>query len=58
MRSIGRVLQIVGLAVPPLAMVMQLSNAITLGKMLVALVAAVCLFLIGRIVEGYAGSRQ
>jgi len=57
-RSIGRVLQIVGLAVPPLAMVMQLSNAITLGKMLVALVAAVCLFLIGRIVEGYAGSRQ
>ena len=54
MRSIGRLLQVVGLAVPPLAMVMQLSSALSLGKMLVALVAAVCLFLIGRIVEGYS----
>lgn len=58
MRSIGRLLQVVGLALPPLAMVLQLSSALSLGKMLVALVAAVCLFLIGRIVEGYSTRGQ
>jgi len=39
-------------------MVLQLSSALSLGKMLVALVAAVCLFLIGRIVEGYSTRGQ
>ena len=33
--------------------VLQLSEAITLGQMLVILVASACLFWIGRIVEGY-----
>jgi hypothetical protein len=55
MRAIGRGLQILALALPPLAMVMQLSEAITLGQMLTILVAAVCSFGIGRILEGYAG---
>jgi hypothetical protein len=54
MRSLGRGLQLLGLAVPPLAMVMQLTEAITLGQMLAALVAAACLFWMGRIVEGYS----
>jgi hypothetical protein len=54
MRSFGRGMQILGLVVPPLAMVMQLSDAISLGQMLTILVAAVCCFGIGRIVEGYA----
>ncbi len=54
MRAFGRTLQILGLIAPPLAIVLQLSDAITLGKMLAALVASVCLFLIGRIIEGYA----
>jgi len=54
MRSIGRGLQLVGLTVPPLAIVMQLSETITLGQMLIMLVASVCVFWIGRIVEGYA----
>jgi hypothetical protein len=54
MRSFGRALQVLGLAVPPLGMVLQLSDAITLGQMLTMLVAAACMFGIGRIVEGYA----
>jgi hypothetical protein len=54
MRALGRGLQILGLAAPPLAIVLQLAEAITLGQMLTMLVAAVCTFLIGRIVEGYS----
>jgi hypothetical protein len=54
MRSLGRALQFLGLVVPPLAVVMQLSESITLGQMLTMLVAAVCVFGIGRIIEGYA----
>jgi hypothetical protein len=54
MRVLGRGLQIVGLIVPPLAIVMQLAETISLGQMLTMLVAAACLFWIGRIVEGYA----
>jgi hypothetical protein len=54
MRPIGRSLQQLGLIVPPLSIVLQLINAITLGQMLTMLVASVCLFGIGRIVEGYA----
>lgn len=53
MRSIGRGLQLLGLALPPVSIVLQLSQSITLGQMLVMLVAAVCLFGMGRIVEGY-----
>ena len=54
MRSLGRLLQIVGLAGPPLAMLLQLSEVLSLGQMLVMAVASVCVFIIGRIVEGYA----
>jgi hypothetical protein len=54
MRQIGRSLQIVGLALPPLSIVMQLMGSIKANQMLVMLVACVCLFFIGRIVEGYA----
>ncbi|MEX0977558.1 MAG: hypothetical protein WDZ48_01825 [Pirellulales bacterium] len=54
MRSFGRLLQIVGLAVPPLSIVMELSSAISQGQMLAMLVASVCCWGIGRIIEGYA----
>ena len=47
-------MQLLGLTMPPLAILMQLTNSITLGQMLTILVASVCLFGIGRIVEGYA----
>lgn len=54
MRGIGRGSQILALALLPIAMVLQLLNSITLGQMLTILVAGVCLFGIGRIVEGYS----
>jgi hypothetical protein len=54
MRWLGHNLQILGLVVPPVAIVLQLANTISLGKMLTMLVAAVCMFGIGRIIEGYS----
>ena len=56
MRSLGRCGQFLGLALPALAVLLELGRAITLGQMLVMLVAAVCCFWIGRILEGYAGT--
>jgi hypothetical protein len=54
MRGLGRGFQVLALTLPPLAMVLQLGEAISLGQMLTMLVAAVCCFGIGRIVEGYS----
>jgi len=54
MATLGRLMQIVGLVVPPLAMILQWQGAITLGQMLTFLVAAVSAFWIGRIIEGYS----
>jgi hypothetical protein len=56
MRGIGKVGQFLGLALPALAIVLELNHTISLGQMLMMLVAAVCCFWIGRILEGYAGS--
>ena len=53
MRWLGHNLTILGLLIPPLGIVLQLANVVSLGQMLTMLVAAVCLFGIGRIVEGY-----
>ncbi len=54
MRSLGRLMQGLGLAVMPLSMVLQLVGTLKVGQMLVMALAGVCLFWIGRIVEGYA----
>lgn len=56
LRAIGKAGQWLGLAVPALAVVLELNHRISLGQMLMMLVAAVCCFWIGRILEGYAGS--
>ena len=53
MRRFGRLLQYVGLVLPPLAIVLQLQEMVSLGTMLSMLVIAVCAFWIGRILEGY-----
>jgi hypothetical protein len=53
-RSFARLLQFVGLTIPPLSMFWQLTGAITLGQMLTMLVGAVCCFGIGWILGGYA----
>ena len=54
MRPIARLLQVAGLTIAFVAIILELSHTISLGQMLVMLVAAVCCFWIGRILEGFA----
>jgi hypothetical protein len=54
MAALGRLGQFLGLAIPAVAVLLELNHAISLGQMLVMLVAAVCCFWIGRILEGYS----
>jgi hypothetical protein len=53
MRVFGRNLQRLGLVLPPVAIVLQVFDRISLGQMLALLAFSVCLFGIGRILEGY-----
>ena len=55
MRTLGRMLQVVGLAIPPLAMIAQLGERISAGQMLQFLVASVVLFGIGYLLQQYGG---
>ncbi len=61
MRHFGKFLQFVGLVVPPVAIVMELSNGFIVrdgvADLLLAMVASVCAFYIGRIIEGYSSPR-
>jgi hypothetical protein len=54
MATFGRQLQFIGLAVLPLAMVLQLADILSVGQMLVMATMGFSAFWIGRIVEGYA----
>ena len=54
MRGLGRGLQLLGLFLPPAGIVLELVHAVSLGQMLVMLVAGISIFWIGRIVEGYS----
>jgi len=54
MRALGRLLQFAGLSIPPLAIVAQLAQSISVGQMLTFLVASVAAFWIGYILEGLA----
>jgi hypothetical protein len=58
MRAFGRLLQIAGLVLLPLAMVLQLTDslgrALHVSEMLIMLLFGVAAFYAGRIVEGYA----
>lgn len=56
MHAIGRFAQFLGLGLPAVAILLELNRTISLGQMLVLLVFAVCLFWIGRILEGLGGS--
>ena len=58
MRQFGKILQWIGLAVPPIAMYMEITGTFMrdgVADLLLAMVASVCAFFIGRIIEGYAG---
>lgn len=59
---LGRGLQVAGLVLPPLAILQQLfvanpGRVSPVSPMLLMLGLAVCLFSIGRVIEGYARSR-
>ena len=54
MRTTGRFMQLAGLTLPPLEHRAAVVEAIDSEQMLTVLVASVCLFGIGRIVEGYS----
>jgi hypothetical protein len=54
LRAIGKGGQLLGLTVPAVAILLELNHRISLGQMLMLLVAAVCCFWIGRILEGYS----
>jgi len=55
-RAISKAGQLFGLGLPMIAIILELNHRISLGQMLVMLVAAVCCFSIGRILEGFAAS--
>ena len=54
LRVVARFGQLLGLGIPVFAMILQLNGRIRPSQMLVMLVAAVCCFGIGRILEGFA----
>lgn len=56
MYSIARLLQLIGLTIPLLAIVAQLNDSIKSGKMLQFLFAAVLIFSIGYLLQRYTGS--
>jgi hypothetical protein len=53
MHALGRLLQLAGLTIPPLAMIAQLSEQISAGRMLQFLLFAVCLFVAGYLLQQY-----
>lgn len=55
MFRVARMLQFVGLAIPPLAIIAQLSDAITLSEMLRFAVVAACIFGVGYLLQQYSG---
>jgi hypothetical protein len=55
MVSVARLLQLIGLTIPVLAVVAQLAQAITASKMLGFLVASVLIFSIGYLLQRYSG---
>lgn len=57
MQQLARLLQLAGLTVPPLALLAQLSNFITAGQMLGFLVASVCMFSLGYLLQRASAGR-
>jgi hypothetical protein len=58
MHSVARLLQMIGLTIPPLAIVAQLMESITLGQMLGFLVVSIAVFTIGYLMQRYSGGNS
>lgn len=55
MHTLSRLLQLAGLVIPPMAMVAQLNQTISTGRMLQFLMMAIGLFLLGYFLQRYSG---
>jgi hypothetical protein len=55
MLSLARLLQLIGLTIPPLAIIAQLTENISLGQMLGFLVVSIAVFSIGYLMQAYSG---
>jgi hypothetical protein len=58
MYSLARLLQILGLVIPPCAIIAELSQSISTGQMLGFLVVSVCVFSIGNLLQRYSGGNE
>jgi len=58
MYPLARMLQLAGLTIPPLAIVAQLNETITLGQMLGFLVVSMGIFGVGHVMQRYSGGRR
>jgi hypothetical protein len=58
MYTLARFLQVAGLTIPLVAILAQLNQAITAGKMLGFLIASVLIFSIGQLLERYTSGGQ
>jgi hypothetical protein len=54
MRSVGRAMQLLGLALIPIPIFLQLAQRISVAQLLLTGLGLLCLFYIGRIIEGYS----
>jgi hypothetical protein len=57
MHTLARLLQFLGLVIPPLAVIAQLGNHISAGRMLQFLGFSVCLFVTGYLLQSYRGGK-
>jgi hypothetical protein len=55
MYILARMLQLVGLTIPPLSIIAQLNQQITLGQMLSFLAVSMGVFAVGYLLQRYAG---
>jgi hypothetical protein len=58
MYSVARMLQFIGLAIPPLAIIAQLSNSIDVKQMYRFLIFSICIFCLGYLLQQYSGGRR
>ena len=60
MYTLARILQMIGLAIPPLAIVSQLADSENFGtgRMLMFLLMAVGIFLLGYLLQRFGGSAK
>ena len=58
MHTFSRFLQLLGMAIAPLAMVAQLNQRISVGQMLQFLLVSVGIFLVGYTLQQHSGSSR